>query len=78
MSGLSDQDQALLAFAKQRWRYAGAREQAIRDLFGLSTTRYEQELNRLLDDPAALEHDPALVMRLRRVRDERRARRHAS
>lgn len=61
----------MLDFERQWWRYAGAKEQAIRDLFDLSPTRYYQLLNALLDTPAALAHDPMLVKRLRRMRSAR-------
>lgn len=69
--GLSERDRAILDFEKQWWRHAGAKEQAIRDRFELSGTRYYQILNTLLDDPLALEHDPVLVGRLRRLRGSR-------
>jgi hypothetical protein len=61
----------ILAFEKQWWKHAGAKEQAIRDEFGLSATRYYQLLNALLEEPAALAHDPVLVRRLRRLRASR-------
>lgn len=61
----------MLAFERQWWRHAGAKEQAIRDAFGVSATCYYQLLNRLLDEPAALVHDPVLVGRLRRLRASR-------
>lgn len=67
----SELEQRILAFEGQWWRHAGAKEQAIRDTFGLSPTRYYQRLNRLLDEPAALAHDPVLVNRLRRLRVSR-------
>jgi hypothetical protein len=70
-SGLSDREVDILMFEKQPWRHAGAKEQAIRDRFNLSGTRYYQLLNALLDNPAALEHDPILVGRLRRLRSTR-------
>lgn len=70
-AGLDPRDEKVLAFERQWWRHAGAKEQAIRDTFGLSATHYYQRLNRLLDDPAALAHDPVLVHRLRRVRASR-------
>lgn len=74
--GLSDREVAILTFERQPWRHAGTKEQAIRDNFQLSGTRYYQILNALLDNPAALEHDPVLVGRLRRLRGTRsRARR---
>ena len=72
---LSDRDRAILAFERRWWRFAGAKEQAIRDEFGESATRYHQELNALMDKPAALEADPVLVNRLRRRRAGARARR---
>lgn len=75
--GLTDRDREILAFERQWWKYAGAKEQAIRDLFGLSGTRYYQVLNALVDNPASLEHDPMLVKRLRRLRSSRQRARSA-
>ncbi|MFC7757000.1 DUF3263 domain-containing protein [Catellatospora bangladeshensis] len=69
--GLDERERHILAFEKQWWRHAGAKEQAIRDGFGLSATRYYQLLNALLDNPAALELEPVLVARLRRLRGSR-------
>lgn len=74
---LSERDRAILAFERQWWKYAGAKETAIRELFGLSATRYYQVLNTLIDDPDALAADPLLVKRLRRMRDERQRARSA-
>src|SRR6187455_694942 len=68
---LSERDQSVLAFERQWWKYAGAKEQAIRELFDMSATRYYQVLNALIDDQAALEHDPMLIKRLRRMRSSR-------
>ena len=70
-AALSDRELQILAFESKWWKHAGAKEQAIRDAFGLSSTRYYQLLNGLLDNPAALEHDPVLVGRLRRLRSTR-------
>jgi hypothetical protein len=70
--GLSARELDMLAFERQWWRAAGAKETAIRDRFGLSPTRYYQVLNALVDRPAALVADPLLVRRLRRVRVARR------
>ncbi len=75
--GLSDRDREILAFERQWWKYAGAKEQAVRELFGLSPTRYYQVLNALIDSPAALAHDPMLVKRLRRLRATRQRARSA-
>ncbi|MDN5763329.1 MAG: DUF3263 domain-containing protein [Microlunatus sp.] len=68
---LSDRDQEILAFERQWWKYAGSKEQAIKELFDMSSTRYYQVLNSLLDNPAALAADPMLVKRLRRMRTQR-------
>ncbi|WP_344249050.1 DUF3263 domain-containing protein [Isoptericola hypogeus] len=76
-SGLSDRDREVLAFERQWWKYAGAKEQAVRELFDMSATRYYQVLNALIDSPAALEHDPMLVKRLRRMRSTRQRARSA-
>jgi len=74
--GLGARERAVLDFERRHWKHAGAKEQAIRDEFELSATRYYQILNALLDDPAALAYRPALVGRLRRIREARgRARR---
>lgn len=77
VAGLSERDAQILAFERQWWKYAGAKEQAIRELFDLSATRYYQILNALIDDPAALAHDPMLVKRLRRMRQSRQRARTA-
>ena len=37
---LTARDQQILDFERQWWKYSGAKEQAIRDLFDLSPTRY--------------------------------------
>ncbi|HEY0186804.1 MAG TPA: DUF3263 domain-containing protein [Cellulomonas sp.] len=74
---LSERDRELLAFERQWWKYAGAKEQAVRELFDLSATRYYQVLNALIDSPAALAHDPMLVKRLRRMRSTRQRARSA-
>jgi len=76
-SGLTDRDREILAFERQWWKYAGAKEQAVRELFDLSATRYYQVLNALIDSDAALEHDPMLVKRLRRLRASRQRARSA-
>jgi hypothetical protein len=74
---LSERDQEILAFERLWWKYAGAKEQAIRDQFGMSATRYYQVLNVLIDRPQALAFDPLLVKRLRRLRAARQRQRSA-
>nr|WP_239133994.1 DUF3263 domain-containing protein [Rugosimonospora africana] len=70
-NALTERECQVLAFERRWWKHAGSKEQAIRDQFGMSSTRYYQVLNLLLDNPAALEHDPVLVKRLRRLRAAR-------
>ncbi|SCG75412.1 DUF3263 domain-containing protein [Micromonospora humi] len=69
--GLTERERRILDFEAQWWKHAGAKEQAIRDTFGLSATRYYQLLNALLDHPAALAAEPLLIGRLRRLRSSR-------
>ncbi|WP_186781108.1 DUF3263 domain-containing protein [Streptomyces sp. CBG9] len=71
--GLSEQDRAVLALEARGWQRPGTKERAIREQLGLSPTRYYQLLGALLDDPAALRHDPVTVNRLRERRAARRA-----
>lgn len=70
-SGLSERDARILDFEKQWWRHVGAKEDAIRAEFALTAARYYQLLNAVIDDPAAVRHDPMLVRRLLRARDAR-------
>ena len=69
---LSDRDKAILDFERSWWRLPGPKEVAIRERFDLSATRYYELLSSLLESPAALEYDPLVVRRLRRLRDRRR------
>src|SRR3546814_14628851 len=68
---LSERDAEILEFERQWWKYAGAKEQAVREKFDMSSTRYYQVLNALIDSPAALAADPLLVRRFRRLRSAR-------
>jgi Protein of unknown function (DUF3263) len=74
---LSGRELEILALERQWWRYAGAKEQAIRELFGISSTRYYQLLNALIDKPEALAEDAMLIKRLRRLRATRQRARAA-
>ncbi|HEX9343935.1 MAG TPA: DUF3263 domain-containing protein [Actinomycetota bacterium] len=68
----TERDLSVLAFERRWWKHAGAKEEAIRREFGLHPTAYYQLLSRVIDDPAALAAEPALVGQLR----EQRASRH--
>jgi hypothetical protein len=74
---LSARDLKILEFERQWWKYAGAKEQAMREMFDMSATRYYQALNALIDRSAAVEADPMLVKRLRRLRAARQRARSA-
>jgi Protein of unknown function (DUF3263) len=69
---LTDRDRAILDFERSWWTEVGPKDTAIRERFELSGTRYYQLLTELLDDPDALDYDPLLIRRLRRVRERRR------
>jgi hypothetical protein len=68
---LAPRERAVLDFESRRFKNPGRKDQAVRDEFGISPTQYFQILNALLDDPAALAHNPTLVARLRRLRTAR-------
>ena len=59
--GLSERDLKVLKLERHWWKYDGSKEQAIKELFGMSSTRYYQVLNGLINNPAALAEDPMLV-----------------
>ena len=75
--GLSRREHDILAFERQWWKFAGVKEDAIKELFSMSATRYYQVLNALVDRPEALAADPMLVKRLRRLRASRQKARAA-
>ena len=77
VTGLSEQQAALLEFEKQWWALPGSKESEIRERFDISPTRYYQLINALIDSEVALVHDPLLVKRLRRLRSTRQRERTA-
>lgn len=74
---LTERDREILALERLWWQYTGTKEQAIREKFDMSTTRYYQILNALIDREDALAFDPLLVKRLRRLRAQRQRTRSA-
>ncbi|MFZ9725426.1 MAG: DUF3263 domain-containing protein [Candidatus Nanopelagicaceae bacterium] len=70
-SNLSDLEVRILDFERQWWKYAGAKDAAIKELFDLSTRGYYELLNNLIDREDALAASPLLVKRLRRLRQAR-------
>jgi len=75
LGDLTERDRAILALETAWPRHGGAKEEVIRAQLGMSAARYYQLLGRLIDSEDALEYDPMLVRRLRRIRDSRAARR---
>lgn len=74
-SQLPAPSRAILDFERTWWQQTGAKESAIREHFGFSTTKYYRLLRVLIDDRDAQQFDPLTVKRLRRKRDQlRRAR----
>ena len=67
---LGERDRNVLEFESGWWQYPGPKDRAIREYLGISATRYYQILRRLVDDPAALAHDPLTIRRLRRTRSQ--------
>ncbi len=70
-AALSERDAQVLDFERQWWKYAGAKNDGIREQFSMSATRYYQVLNTIIDKPEAMAHDPLLVKRLQRLRAQR-------
>ena len=77
MAELSERDRQILDFERSWWKHAGVKEQAIKERFEMSATRYYQVLNEILENPEALAHDPILVKRLKRLRMYRQKQRVA-
>lgn len=75
---LTDDDKALLDFPALTWRLAGNRDAEIRRQFGVSSTRFHQQLMSLVERKEALEYAPVTVHRLRRLRATRAVRRSAA
>ena len=61
---LTPDQAAVLAMARRRFRYPGARDEAIRRELGLSPWQYTQRLLALTRVPAAWEAEPNLMKRL--------------
>jgi len=73
---LTPREQAILDFERSWWTEPGTKETAILERFELSGSRYYRILGELLETPEAMQYDPLLVRRLRRMRDHRRRSRY--
>ncbi len=74
---LTDRDRAMLDIEAQRWLNPGVKVAVIRERFLLSEAAYYQALETLIDNPDAEAAEPALVHRLRRLRERRQVARGA-
>lgn len=72
---LTDLERSILDIERGWWRVAPTREQAIQRELGMTASKYYFLLSRMLDSPRVWAADPALVERLRRLRDARLAER---
>lgn len=70
---LTEEERLILALERKFFAQRGSKEQAIRDVFGWTPTRYYQKLAALADRPAALAHDPLTVKRLQRMKGRRKS-----
>lgn len=69
---LSERERALLTFEGTWWTLDDEKATMIAATFDCTLDDYYQELNRLAEIPAALDHDPLVVRRILRQRDRRR------
>ncbi|MDQ2849729.1 DUF3263 domain-containing protein [Dermatophilaceae bacterium Sec6.4] len=77
VNALSTRERSILDFERTWWKLQGSKEQTIRETFELSSTRYYQTLNSLIDTPQAMAYDAMLVKRLQRLRAGRMRQRTA-
>ena len=70
-TSLTELETKILGFESQWWKFAGAKESAIKELFDMTPPAYYQLLNNLIDRDDALLASPMLVKRLRRLREAR-------
>jgi hypothetical protein len=72
---ISERHQAMLEFERSYWTFDEPKETLIRARFQCSADEYYAELNELLEQPAAMAHDPLVVRRVQRQRLRRRRQR---
>ena len=72
MDPLSAREVSILDFERECALLPGPKEPSIRDRFDVSPTTYYRALSALIVRREAYEHDPLTVLRLRRMREQRR------
>jgi hypothetical protein len=75
---LTDRERRLLDFENSWWHTPVPKDEQLRAELSLNPTRYYQQLNALIDRPAALVYKPLVVKRLRRQREARQSARSAT
>jgi len=69
---LTERELEMIRFESTWFTLDEDRHDAIRARFACSAEDYNRELNELIDLPAAMNADPLVVRRLRRLRERRR------
>jgi Protein of unknown function (DUF3263) len=72
METLSAREVSILDFERECSLLPGPKEPTIRERFAVSPATYYRSLSALIARRAAYDHDPLTVLRLRRLREQRR------
>ena len=75
---LTERHRQMLDFERTWWQFDEPRDDLIRARFGCTADEYYAELNRVLELPGAMAHDPLVVRRFHRRRARRRRMLHDS
>lgn len=62
---LTDQQKAMIDLAGEHFKHAGSLDSAAMERFGMTPTRYWQEVNRLIQTEAAVAYRPSTVAQLK-------------
>lgn len=62
---LTDTQKAMLDLASEKFKYAGSLDSVAMERFGMTPTRYWQEINVLIQTEAAVAYRPAAVAQLK-------------
>ena len=72
---MSAREVELIEYEGSWWKEPGNRADVVAKRFGLTLDEYRDVIDVLIDTEAALTHDPLVVRRLRRQRDNKRTQR---
>lgn len=62
---LTDQQKAMLDLASEHFKHAGSLDSAAMERFGMTPTRYWQEINRIIQTESAVAYRPSTVDQLK-------------